>query len=124
MTVGYHGVPGPDVTGVERDGLLIDRTSGAREGCFWHLSIAETPEIAAAFAHTDGVVFRVDLEGLDLPEEGFFGGEMRLHQDIPSHRLSRVRPTPTPDRNGHLDPAYLPGGNHPTCLRLRCWEKH
>ena len=114
----YHGVPKEDLDSVLAKGLLVARTHWAREGRFWHLSFAQTPGIAAEY----GVVLEVDLVGLDLPEEGFVGGELRMHEDIPPSRLSVLDPQPPPDRSGFGDPGLSARGNHPTCLRLRCWE--
>jgi hypothetical protein len=116
-TIAYHGVNDGDVESVLSEGLLISKTKVARDRTFWHLSFAATPGIAAVF----GTVIEVDLTGFDMPEEGFVGGELRLHEDVPPERLRRldVQPAPT---SGHLDPAKNGKPNHPTCLRLRCWE--
>jgi hypothetical protein len=114
MAVGYHGTD--DIEEVFRDGLRVSKAESL--GCpFGHLCIAETPEIAAAFgAH----VLVVDLDGLDLPEEGFCGGEMRVHHDIPAERLSVFPHAVEGSLDWHADPFYAyPEQQHPTCVRLR-----
>jgi hypothetical protein len=115
--------PPPTLRALSAMGFSSPVQAGRGRGRFWHLSIAETPGIAAEYADDGGAVFEVDLGGLDLPEEGFVGGEMRLHEDVPPGRLQRMEPKPRVDRAGHVDPFYMPGENHPTCLRLRCWER-
>jgi len=114
----YHGVRADDLASVLTEGLLVARTHWAREGRFWHLSLAETPGIAAGY----GVVVEVNLAGLDLPDEGFVGGELRMHEDIAPDRLRLLDPQPPTDTTGFIDFAKVGRVNHPTCLRLRCWE--
>jgi hypothetical protein len=93
------------------------RGLGCRIG---HVCIAETPEIAAAFAlGPDAGVVTVKLDGLHLPEEGFHGGEMRLHEDVPPERLELFTEPVVGSLEGHADPAATtPEGQHPTCIRL------
>lgn len=110
---GYHGTN--DVEEVLTDGLLVKQASSL--GCpIGHLCIAETPEIAAMFGSH---VLVVDLDGFELPVEGFWGGEMRIHHDIPPERLSKYRHRVEPSLAGHVDPGHSPEGQHPTCIRLR-----
>jgi hypothetical protein len=116
--IAYHGIDAEDVDAVLAEGLLVAKTGLARERRFWHLSFAETPGIA----RHHGTVVKVDLAGLDLPAEGFVGGELRLHEDVTPERLELLVPQPEVDRTGFLDPAKDGRTNHPTCLRLRCWE--
>jgi hypothetical protein len=118
MVTAYHGVAAEDLDSVLAEGLLLSKTDWAREGLYWHLSFAETPGIAAAY----GIVVAADLSGLDLPEEGFVGSELRLHENVSPERLSVLDPQPPIDERGFDDPRYYEGGNHPTCRRLRCWE--
>lgn len=115
--IAYHGVESEDVDAVLVEGLRIAKTGWARERRFWHLSLAETPGIAAAY----GVVVVVNLDGLDLPEEGFVDGELRLHEDVAPERLRLLDPQPEIDESGFRDPAKGGRSNHPTCLRLQCW---
>ena len=90
--------------------------SGCRIG---HVCIAETPQVAAMFARgPEAGVVTVDLSGFDLPLEGFHGGELRLHEDVPPERLSAHTEPVTASLEGHVDPGNTPAGQHPTCLRL------
>jgi hypothetical protein len=118
MTVAFHGVEHGTLFDVLRDGLLREHTAWAKEGRFWHLSFSDRASIAAEY----GIVVQVDLAGIELSEEGFVNGEMRLHEDIKPSRLAVLDPQPSVDRANFSDPAHYPHGNHPTCLRLRCWE--
>ena len=114
MRVGYHGTD--DLEAVLEDGLLVRKADS--HGCpIGHLCIAESPEIAAAFGEH---VLVIDLTGLELPSEGFCGGEMRIHHDISADRLS-VFPHPVVGSlAGHADPFYAyPEHQHPACVRLR-----
>jgi len=116
MTVAYHGTQAVDE--ILREGLL--RSRGRSFGCpTGHVCLSETPQLAADY----GTVIEVDLTDLALPEEGFFNGEMRLHEDISPQRLS---PYPHPVRPANrpfvdpLDPFYATReGQHPTCVRIR-----
>jgi hypothetical protein len=115
--IGYHGTK--QLSSVLREGLRVPAYEGW--GCrIGHVCFSSTPEIAAAFAlGTDAGIVTVRLDGLDLPEEGFHGGEMRLHQDVPRERLELFTEPVIPSLAGHLDPATsTPEGQHPTCIRL------
>lgn len=114
---GFHG--SKDLEQALREGLVI-RHNWTNGGCpFGHICIAATPEIAAAFVDPGTPILKVDLAGLELPEEGFAGGELRLHHDVEPARLTVVKFSGTPCLGGHLDPFYAyPLRNHPTCVRL------
>jgi hypothetical protein len=115
--IAYHGTK--SLSTVLRDGLRVPPYEGW--GCrIGHVCIAETPEIAAAFAlGPDAGIVTVKLDGLDLPEEGFHGGEMRLHEDVPPERLELFTEPVIGSLEGHADPAATTSeGQHPTCIRL------
>jgi hypothetical protein len=115
--IGYHGTKKLSV--VLGEGLRVPpyQAWGCRIG---HVCISSTPEIAAAFAlGPDGGIVRVKLDGLDLPKEGFHGGELRLHEDVPPERLELYAEPVIGSLAGHADPATTtPEGQHPTCIRL------
>ena len=117
--IAYHGIHPEDLDSVLARGLLVSKTNWAREERFWHLSFAETPGVA----RWHGIVLEANLAGLDLPEEGFVGGELRMHENIAPERLRVLEPQPAIDRTGFIDPGKTARGQHPTCLRLRCWER-
>jgi hypothetical protein len=116
--VGYRGTPMRDLGGVLPDGLLRARKTRRSLGCQHGgcISIAETPAIAATFIEWCGRVLVVDLEG--LPGLGaFWGGETRVHGNIPPDRISLYEGPPVvPSLAGHVDPGKTPLGNHPACV--------
>lgn len=111
ISVGYHGVPRKDLDSVLSEGLLRDRTEsyGCQQG--GHIAIAGTPEIAANFGEVILAVILDDLEGMSL----WYGGEARVHGDIPPSRLSVYQHDVSPGWKGYIDPAKTPLGNHPAC---------
>lgn len=117
VLIGYHG--SKQLDRVLREGLVI-RHDWRDGGCpFGHICIADRPEIAAAMVDPGTSILRVDLAGLDLPEEGFVGGELRLHHDVEPERLSLVGRKVAPSLAGHVDPYHgYPLRQHPTCVRL------
>jgi hypothetical protein len=120
--IGYHGTK--SFENVKRDGLRISH-NWLEGGCpLGHICVAETPEIAAAMAAPGTPVIVVDLDGLEIPEEGFAGGEMRIHHDLEPERLSIYGRDVAPSLAGHVDPYYgYPLRNHPTCVRLMTFQR-
>jgi hypothetical protein len=104
--IGYHGTK--QLSLVLTDGIRVPPYEGW--GCrIGHVCLAETPEIAAAFAlGPDAGIVTVNLDGLDLPEEGFVGSEMRLHEDIGPERLTLFTESVIDSLAGHTDPAKTP----------------
>jgi hypothetical protein len=112
----YHGTK--HLSAILESGLLVPPyTRGCAIG---HVCLTDRPAIAAALAYggSDPGIVEVDLSGLDLPEEGFVGSEMRIHHDISCERLTVYLEPVTPSMYGHVDPGHTPEGQHPTCLRL------
>jgi hypothetical protein len=113
----YHGTK--QLRAALREGLVVPPYNGV--GCrIGHVCLTDIPAIAAWVAERgdDPGIVEVDLDGLELPEEGFVGHEMRLHHNVEPRRLTVFTTRVRPSREGHIDPAHMPGGNHPTCLRL------
>jgi len=109
--VGYHGTD--DADAVLRDGLL--RAKSASFGCpVGHICVAETPELAATFGR---YVIEIDLDGLE-GLSAFVGLEARVHGNIPAQRLRLYERDVEPSREGHVDPAGTPDGQHPSCIAL------
>jgi hypothetical protein len=98
---------------VRKEGLLRSRTIsyGCQQG--GHVAIAETPEIAATFGN---VILVLDLDGLPGVSD-FYGGEARVHGDIPPERISLYDGPPVVgSRDGHIDPGKTPRMQHPACV--------
>ncbi len=114
--IAYHGTKNPDA--VLREGLLCSKTPawGNPPECVCeHVCLFDNPAAAAEL----GTVIAVDLEGLELPPEGFFNTEMRIHHDIPPDRLSLYPDDVEPDWGDWKDPFYATEEQqHPTCVRV------
>jgi hypothetical protein len=113
VTVGYHGLPRADLDSVMSEGLLRAKSARLGQNCQSGgcLSLAETPEVAATFGD---VILEVQLDGLEGVSE-FHGLEARVHADIPPGKLSVHEDEVIPSREGFIDPAKTPLGNHPAC---------
>jgi hypothetical protein len=110
--IGYHGTD--DLSPVLNEGLLREKAESL--GCpARHISIAETPELAACFGDH---VLEIDLSGLQGVSE-FVGLEARVHNDIPPERIKHYVREVQPSCAGHIDPAYTPEEQHPSCIALR-----
>jgi hypothetical protein len=112
IPIGYHGTD--DLEEVLAAGLLREKAISL--GCpLGHISIAQTPELAACFGT---YVLEVDLAELDGVSQ-FVGLEARVHNDIPAERIKLYPKAVKCSMAGHIDPGRTPEGQHPACIALR-----